>query len=302
MTKGTPTDKGGDASSTLSVVRKREQRARWPVAWRRAAPTRSQRTRVATPPRSFSIPPARPTRAQRFDKTAITGVADATNAEPAPTRGKRMRAATPRPLSPFRRPAQRGRRALTRPRSRALSTRRASDPAPTLIGLLRFNRASAPTHRPHWANAPASSPRRPIPRRPPTRSSCRRSLASNKKAPEQPDARAQSADLLRRLSNRPTAKDRGIKKAGSPPQRRRTRCVGSPSRARTCDTWINSPPLYRLSYQGIKLARCAWNRPRRFFARETARPDLSGRRSNRLAPRAGLEPATHGLTVHRSTD
>ena len=86
------------------------------------------------------------------------------------------------------------------------------------------------------------------------------------KASERPDARAQSADLLRRLSIRPAAKDGGIKKAGSPPQRRRTRCVGSPSRARTCDTWINSPPLYRLSYQGIKLARFAWNRPRRFFA------------------------------------
>ena len=27
---------------------------------------------------------------------------------------------------------------------------------------------------------------------------------------------------------------------------------GSPSRARTCDTWINSPPLYRLSYQGTR--------------------------------------------------
>ena len=135
--------------TTFHCPRARATRARWPVAWRRAAPTGSQRTRVATPPRSFSIPPARPTRAQRFDKTAITGVADATNAEPAPTRGKRMRAATPRPLSPFRRPAQCGRCALTRPRSGALSTRRASDPAPTPIGLLRFNRASAPGHRPH---------------------------------------------------------------------------------------------------------------------------------------------------------
>ncbi len=27
--------------------------------------------------------------------------------------------------------------------------------------------------------------------------------------------------------------------------------VGSPSRARTCDLRINSPSLYRLSYQGI---------------------------------------------------
>ena len=206
MTKGTPTGKGVDASSQRSIVRGREQRARWPVAWRRAAPTRDRRTRVATPPRPFSIPPARPMRAQRFDKTAIRRVV---------TR---------------RAPIQRQRRSA----------------------CFRFNRASAPTQRPHWADAPASSPRRPIPRRPPTRSSCRRSLASNKKAPEQPDARAQSADLLRRLSNRPTAKDGGIKKAGSPPQRRRTRCVGSPSRARTCDTWINSPPLYRLSYQGTR--------------------------------------------------
>ena len=162
-----------------------------------------------------SLPPPRPTRASRFDKTA----------------------------------------------SGALSTRRTPDPAPTPIGLLSVQRgkrtdASAPLGR-----RPSLKPGAPHSTTPADALFLPPQSRLQQKAPEQPDARAQSADLRRELSNRPSAGNRGIKKAGSPPQRRRTRCVGSPSRARTCDTWINSPPLYRLSYQGIKLARFARNRP-----------------------------------------
>ena len=81
---------------------------------------------------------------------------------------------------------------------------------------------------------------------------------------------------------------------------------GSPSWARTNDPRINSPLLYRLSYRGMQKTNYTGEiRPRQIFyqKRNKKAPATMLRLLLRiLAPRVGLEPTTHGLTVRCSTD
>ena len=47
------------------------------------------------------------------------------------------------------------------------------------------------------------------------------------------------------------SKSRALTDLAIPQTPQRYIIIGSPSRIRTCDIWINSPPFYRLNYRGI---------------------------------------------------
>ena len=46
------------------------------------------------------------------------------------------------------------------------------------------------------------------------------------------------------------SKSRALTDLAIPQSPQRYIIIGSPSRIRTCDIWINSPPFYRLNYRG----------------------------------------------------
>ena len=75
--------------------------------------------------------------------------------------------------------------------------------------------------------------------------------------------------------------------------------IGSPTWARTRDLRINSPSLYRLSYQGMILDAQGGIEPPS-GAYETPELPLLYRAAIYMAPRRGFDPLASTVTVSRS--